>query len=347
MSSCALISTIISTYNRPALLREALESLRQQSYRPLEIVVVDDGSEAETRQAVESWRREVAGDLGLRLRYHRQENQGPAVARNQGLSMASGDYIQFMDDDDVLDRDALFHLHAALTQEQAQAEGAVVAMAAYRQFRAGQPVGAAPLEVQQPGADSRERLGMMIRGSWFVPIHGYLFSREALARMGQWDSTLSSQEDDAYLLQAALKHVRFVPAADAVVHYRHHEWERRSVPESEQCSESQGKMARLFADLAIRESVFHSLQVRSQARLYRRDFEAWLGRLRRRYGVLLAAANLADSAVMRWLAQHDASLREKVSSSARGAVGAPAYPATTLSPATSLTPRDNSSEPRG
>lgn len=96
-----LVSVIIPAYNRARYITDALKSVEAQSYRPIEIIVVDDGSTDETETVVRSWVKERdAEDLQARYRY--QDNAGAPVARNRGLRMASGDWIKFLDSDDVL-----------------------------------------------------------------------------------------------------------------------------------------------------------------------------------------------------------------------------------------------------
>lgn len=87
------ISVIIPTYNRARLLGEALESVLRQEEPAFEILVVDDGSTDETD--------ELLRKHGDRVRVLRQENRGPAAARNLGIEQARGDYIAFLDSDDV------------------------------------------------------------------------------------------------------------------------------------------------------------------------------------------------------------------------------------------------------
>jgi glycosyltransferase involved in cell wall biosynthesis len=88
-----LISVIIPTYNRAAFLPAALESIWAQAYQPLEIIVIDDGSTDATPQ--------LLADLSGRLVSVRQDNQGPAAARNRGLQMAQGEVLAFLDSDDL------------------------------------------------------------------------------------------------------------------------------------------------------------------------------------------------------------------------------------------------------
>lgn len=87
------ISVIIPVYNGEAFLKEAIQSIQQQNYQPLEIIVVDDGSTDRTA--------EIANSYGNLVRYAYQSNRGPAAARNKGLGMAHGNIIAFLDADDL------------------------------------------------------------------------------------------------------------------------------------------------------------------------------------------------------------------------------------------------------
>lgn len=97
-----LVSVIVPTYNRAGLLVETMDFVFQQTYRPIELIVVDDGSTDDTRQVVQKWAGQHGGDDALRLRYFYQENTGASSARNFGLVESRGQYIQFLDSDDLL-----------------------------------------------------------------------------------------------------------------------------------------------------------------------------------------------------------------------------------------------------
>lgn len=95
-----LVSVIIPTYNRSGLLAEAIESTLAQTWKDLEIIVVDDGSTDDTR--------EVVARYGGRVRYIFQPNSGrPALARNVGIRRAAGEYIAFLDSDDLVSREKI------------------------------------------------------------------------------------------------------------------------------------------------------------------------------------------------------------------------------------------------
>ena len=91
--SALTVSCIVPVYNGEEFLAEALDSIIAQSEPPFEIIVVDDGSTDGTP--------EVTRRYGERIRYQRQENAGPAAARNAGLEIANGELIAFLDADDL------------------------------------------------------------------------------------------------------------------------------------------------------------------------------------------------------------------------------------------------------
>jgi glycosyltransferase involved in cell wall biosynthesis len=98
-----LVSIVIPVYNRPALLIEAIESALAQTYRPIEVIVVDDGSTDDTAQAAQDQARTHPGVV----RYMRVTHGGVARAMNEGLRFASGEFIQILDSDDLLLPDKL------------------------------------------------------------------------------------------------------------------------------------------------------------------------------------------------------------------------------------------------
>lgn len=96
--TAGLVSTVVTVYNRPALLADAVNSVLAQTYRPIEIVIVDDGSTDESG-AVGRGFQDRFPDI---VRYAYQSNQGPAAASNHGLRLITGEFVQFLDSDDVL-----------------------------------------------------------------------------------------------------------------------------------------------------------------------------------------------------------------------------------------------------
>jgi glycosyltransferase involved in cell wall biosynthesis len=100
-----MISVIIPTYNRAFCLGEAIQSVLDQDHfvrnspSAFELMVVDDGSTDRTRDIVHSF--------GKRVKYHFQPNRGVSAARNKGLDLAQGDYIAFLDSDDLWEKEKI------------------------------------------------------------------------------------------------------------------------------------------------------------------------------------------------------------------------------------------------
>jgi glycosyltransferase involved in cell wall biosynthesis len=88
-----LVSVIVPTYNCAAYVRNAIDSVLAQSYGSFEVVVVDDGSTDDTL--------DVLAGFGDRIRVFRQQNAGPAAARNRAVAQARGEYLAFLDGDDL------------------------------------------------------------------------------------------------------------------------------------------------------------------------------------------------------------------------------------------------------
>ncbi len=87
-----LVSVIIPTFNRAWILLEAIESVLSQTFENYELIVVDDGSTDNTRLLLESFKD---------IRVVSQDNKGVSAARNQGIAVAAGDYLAFLDSDDL------------------------------------------------------------------------------------------------------------------------------------------------------------------------------------------------------------------------------------------------------
>jgi glycosyltransferase involved in cell wall biosynthesis len=88
-----LVSVIVPTYNRAQLCKKTVESALRQTFHNMEVIVVDDGSTDDTEP--------VISGLDPRVVYIKQENQGVSAARNHGLRCARGEYIAFLDSDDI------------------------------------------------------------------------------------------------------------------------------------------------------------------------------------------------------------------------------------------------------
>jgi glycosyltransferase involved in cell wall biosynthesis len=116
------VTVVMPSFNRSALVTQALDSVRNQTARPFEILVVDDASTDDTVQRVEAWRDQT----GFPVRIERlAKNGGVASARNRAMQLATTRYIAFLDSDDEHLPETLAKLVGALEET----PGAVVSFA--------------------------------------------------------------------------------------------------------------------------------------------------------------------------------------------------------------------------
>ena len=97
-----MVSVIVPIYNVEEYLEECLESIRNQTYTNIEVILVNDGSTDGSREICESY-----CEKDIRFRLINQENQGQSVARNRGVKESVGQYIMFVDSDDIVNTDVL------------------------------------------------------------------------------------------------------------------------------------------------------------------------------------------------------------------------------------------------
>jgi glycosyltransferase involved in cell wall biosynthesis len=100
MATTPFVSVVIPTYNRLRQLSTALDSVLAQSYSNFEVIIVDDGSDDGTRQHIEKLVNSRS-ESDRPVRYVFQSNQGSAAARNRGIAEAGGEWIAFLDSDDI------------------------------------------------------------------------------------------------------------------------------------------------------------------------------------------------------------------------------------------------------
>jgi glycosyltransferase involved in cell wall biosynthesis len=185
--SAPLVTTILPVYNRPAMLREAVASVLAQTHRPIEIVIVDDGSTDDTPS--------VADSFGASVRVIHQPNRGPGAAREAGRLAARGDYIQYLDSDDLLDP-RKFELQVAALERDHECD---VAYGWTRARFSGAPW-------KRTGERIATMFPSMLESRWW-DTSTPLYRRSIVERAGPW-SDLRREEDWEYDCRVAAMGVR-------------------------------------------------------------------------------------------------------------------------------------------
>lgn len=202
----SLVSVIIPCYNSVAWISDAIESCLEQTYRPLEVIVVDDGSTDGSTDLIYDY----AYRFPQLVRFHVQRNQGGPVARNRGASLAKGDFLFFLDADDRLRQNTIERLVKTIELGSDIAYGNIsVINASGRQIAT---------------RDMRPR-----SSDWVIVMlsHGpitssILFRREVVQRC-LWDSSLPCAQDVAYRYKCALEGFSFAFTPDIVADIREHD----------------------------------------------------------------------------------------------------------------------------
>lgn len=109
-----LISVIVPIYNVASYLPQCIESLQQQSYSPLEIILIDDGSTDNSGDIAERYAKK-----DQRINVFHKDNGGLSDARNYGIRRANGDYFIFVDSDDYVSSEYVYHLYRLLSSTHA------------------------------------------------------------------------------------------------------------------------------------------------------------------------------------------------------------------------------------
>jgi GT2 family glycosyltransferase len=198
------VSIVIPCYNQAKFLRDAIASARAQRVAAAEIVVVDDGSTDDTA-VVAARHRDV--------RVVRQPNAGLAAARNRGLSESRGEYLIFLDADDLLLPDAVA---AGLAAFRERPEAAFV----FGDYHYADAAGA-PLRPSEWIGVRRDEYASLLRGNAIGMHATVMYRRRTLERFGGFDTRLRAAEDyDLYLRVARRQPIH--QHAGVVALYRQH-----------------------------------------------------------------------------------------------------------------------------
>jgi GT2 family glycosyltransferase len=200
-----LVSILIPAYNSQEWIAAALRSALRQTWPNKEIIVVDDGSEDRTRVVAEKFSKEGVSVVS-------QKNQGASAARNKAFSLCHGDYIQWLDADDILAPDKISRqMEFAMPCNNKK----ILVSSEWGQFlyrtKRANFVRTALWEDLSPLEWLIRKMSLNI---WMQP-GSWLVSRELTEAAGPWDERLSFDDDGEYFCRVLLnsEHVKFIPGA--------------------------------------------------------------------------------------------------------------------------------------
>jgi glycosyltransferase involved in cell wall biosynthesis len=209
-----LVSVIIPAFNAESYILDCLNSIINQTYRNLKIIVVNDGSTDRTKEIIETLN-------DPRLIIVNQENRGCSVAKNKGLELVEGDYVQYLDVDDILSEDKIEQQVLALSNHKN-------AIAVCKTIVFKNKIDDTNLEIDtdliyQGGNNidfiaklwgSSGNMGMVQPNAYLVPIN-------IIRKIGKWDETLSpSPDEDGEYFARAIFAASKVIFTEGVNYYR-------------------------------------------------------------------------------------------------------------------------------
>lgn len=207
------VSVIIPNYNRQDLIIEAMDSVKSQTHRPIELIVVDDGSSDNSVKIIKEWMNENRMDE-FSCQLICQENKGGNAARNSGILIAQAEYIAFLDSDDLWHRNKLEKQLKVLSS--AERIGAVYCGLQHIEAENGKVIEKVDREYIQGDIYSR----MLIKDET-APTSTYMIKKVVFDEVGMFDLELEARQDwDMWIRVASKYQITAVP--EVLVDYRHH-----------------------------------------------------------------------------------------------------------------------------
>jgi glycosyltransferase involved in cell wall biosynthesis len=201
-----MVSVVIACYNAEKFIAEALDSVLNQTYGNLELIVVDDASIDRSR--------EILSRYGDRVTVLEQPHQGPYHARNRGVAASRGEFIAFLDADDYWAPTCVEELCSRLI-----ATGAALAYCGWQNVGEESGRGAEPFV--PPDFEAGDKLAALLQGGSPWPIHAALLRRSVWDEVGGFDTSLPTTMDYELWLRVAA--TRPIARVDKVLaYYRFH-----------------------------------------------------------------------------------------------------------------------------
>ncbi|WP_165585753.1 glycosyltransferase family 2 protein [Pedobacter nototheniae] len=198
-----MVSIIIPAYNAASTILQTLNSVYQQSYQDFEVIVINDGSTDNTLQLLEAFE--------AKIKIISTPNKGVSYARNLGLSYALGDYIQYLDADDLLTSNKIELQINALSQNNAD-----VAYGDWQQFTEVENVIKVTKTIKR---EIEGNIEIALFTDFWCPPAAILYSRNITSKI-YWNQNLPVIQDARYFLDAAINGGKFIYTSGVMAQYR-------------------------------------------------------------------------------------------------------------------------------
>jgi glycosyltransferase involved in cell wall biosynthesis len=268
------VSIIIPAYNAEEYISDTIESALTQTFSNVEVIVIDDGSTDGTKDIVGRFN-------DSRLRLLEADHRGAGAARNRGLRAAKGEYIQFLDSDDILSQDKI---EAQLEVLMRSSDKKTIASCAWLKFEHNRDEVTLRQEEVWTVEDPIEWLICSLSGGGMMQPGAWLVHKDLIQAAGPWDESLSLHDDGEFFTRVLLQADRQIFVPGPRVYYR-------AMP---------GSLSRRRSRAAV-ESAFRVCQSRDRHLLARRDDQCSRQAIATQYAQFMyefssSAPDLADAA---------------------------------------------------
>ena len=211
-----LVSIIIPVYKVEKYLRECVDSVLSQTYKNLEIILVDDGSPDNCPQICDEY-----ANLDTRVKVIHKENGGVSSARNMGLDNATGKYVSFVDSDDFIDKDYMFLMH-----KNAVETGADMVISGYYEYTGGKAIKHGKVKPCVVDVDASDKKFTDFIYSAFIisknnagAVWNKLLLRENII-ITRFNTDLKVAEDSIFVMNAMFESKRISMMTECLYYYR-------------------------------------------------------------------------------------------------------------------------------
>ena len=261
MNKSPLVSILIPLYNAEKYFSETMESLLEQTYKNIEIIIVDDGSKDGSLALAKKYE-----NLHKHIKVYTQKNSGASIARNKAFEYSSGDYIQYFDADDIMHPDKIASQIDALRQYDFRDN--IVATGVWGWFVDSTKKTIFSDQIINKNYDDKflyfkeawENVEYVIGQSWLIP-------RGINERIGGWNTRLSMNDDGEFFTRVAYDTDKIIFVKESIVYYRKGIVSSISSDKSTDAIRSHVDSYRVYADLVKDDLDTHSLR-KAVASLY-------------------------------------------------------------------------------
>ena len=201
-----LVSIIIPCFNAQKWIAEAIDSCLQQTYSHIEIIVIDDCSSDNSKSIIKSYGDKIIWE-------QLPENKGGCYARNRGFTLSKGEYIQFLDADDLILPEKIARQINFLEETGADA------VYGDRRYQGHQSDGVIFLDEIQKSGTQTDILESLLE-NWWTAVASLFYRRTAVEKSGGWDENLSAAQDRDFFLSVVMSGAKIVYQPGCYAIYR-------------------------------------------------------------------------------------------------------------------------------